>query len=241
MHMKCISIIPARSGSKGVTHKNISKLRDCPLLVWSIRASILTAQIDHTFLSTDSPQYAQIAKKYGLEVPFLRPSSISGDLSSDLDFFRHLVDYLDEKRIFVDTIVHLRPTSPFRKPSVISAALQKFDESPTVTSLRSVHKMSESAFKSFQMNAEYNLLSLNGTNDLDAINGRGQVYPETYHANGYVDIIRVASVRAGFLHGHRTLGFVTEFCPEIDTLDDLKYVRYLAESDPSYALNLGIQ
>ena len=86
------AIIPARSGSKGVKDKNIKKLHGHSLLEWSINAAKKSKLIDRVFISTDSSQYAEIAKGYGAESPFLRPAAISGDTASDLDFIMHAID-----------------------------------------------------------------------------------------------------------------------------------------------------
>ena len=84
-----IALIPARSGSKGVKDKNIKKLSGHTLLEWSVNVAKRSSLIDRVFVSTDSEEYAILAKSYGAEVPFLRPDSISGDTSSDYDFVVH--------------------------------------------------------------------------------------------------------------------------------------------------------
>ena len=80
-----IGLIPARSGSKGVPKKNINLLAGYPLIAYSIIASILSSNIERTIVSTDSPEFAEIALFYGAEVPFLRPKEISGDKSLDIE------------------------------------------------------------------------------------------------------------------------------------------------------------
>ena len=84
--MKTIALIPARSGSKGLTNKNIKLLGDIHLLGYSILAARMTSEIDEVFVSTDSIEYAKIANHYGAKTPFLRPESLSSDDSTDLDF-----------------------------------------------------------------------------------------------------------------------------------------------------------
>ena len=84
--LKIIAIIPCRSGSKGVKDKNIIKLFGKPLIYYSILFAKSCSFIDRTIVSTDSKKYAKIAKKFGAEVPFLRPKKISGDSSLDIDF-----------------------------------------------------------------------------------------------------------------------------------------------------------
>ena len=74
--MKTIALIPARSGSKGFTDKNIKLLGDVHLIGYSILAARMTPEIDEVYVSTDSKNYAEIANYYGAKTPFLRPSSI---------------------------------------------------------------------------------------------------------------------------------------------------------------------
>ena len=84
-----VALIPARSGSKGVANKNLRTLQGKSLLEWSIRAAKESQQITRTLVSTNSNDYANLAKEVGAEVPFLRPESISQDKSSDFEFVKH--------------------------------------------------------------------------------------------------------------------------------------------------------
>ena len=78
-----VALIPARSGSKEVKDKNILRVNGFPLLAFSIRAALLSEEIDRVVVSTDSRHYKKVALEFGAEVPFLRPKSISGDRSTD--------------------------------------------------------------------------------------------------------------------------------------------------------------
>ena len=89
-----VALIPARSGSKTVPHKNIKCLGGHELLSWSVKACLKTESIDRIIVSTDSDQYAKIALNQGADVPFLRPSVISQDRSSDYEFIKHALDFL---------------------------------------------------------------------------------------------------------------------------------------------------
>ena len=84
--MNILGIIPARSGSKQLKKKNIKKLSGYPLLAYSILAARLSKKISKVICSTDSNEIAKIAKKFGAEVPFLRPKNISLDSSRDIEF-----------------------------------------------------------------------------------------------------------------------------------------------------------
>ena len=227
-----VAIIPARSGSKGVPDKNIKLIQGVPLIAYSIRAALKSKLIDRVIVSTDSDQYAEIAQNYGAEVPFRRPEQISRDDSTDIEFFNHIIDWMGENEGGIPRyFVHLRPTTPLRDPEVIDEAIEVFMDSDC-SSLRSVHKMSESAYKAFEINnnALVRMCGL-GTN-LDASNLGRQAYPVTYDANGYVDVIRTSLiVEQEILHGNNVYGFITERAYEIDEFSDIPFVEYFLRKD----------
>ena len=108
---KVFAIIPARSGSKGVKNKNIRLLNGYPMIAYTIAAAKLSENIDRVIVSTDSEQYAEIAQKYGAEVPFLRPAEISGDTSADIEFMQHAINWFYENEGKVPEYwLHLRVT-----------------------------------------------------------------------------------------------------------------------------------
>ncbi|MST04246.1 MAG: acylneuraminate cytidylyltransferase family protein, partial [Candidatus Pacebacteria bacterium] len=85
--LKVLAIVPARGGSKRIPNKNIKPLCGKPLLVYAIEQGKASKYIDRVIVSTDSEEIKAIALKYGAEVPFLRPTEISGDSSTDLELF----------------------------------------------------------------------------------------------------------------------------------------------------------
>ena len=136
--MKIIALIPARSGSKGVPNKNIKNLDGLPLMAYSIILAKMIPDISEVIVSTDSNKYASIANKYGAETPFIRPKSISKDKSTDLELFKHILDWYKEKNIKKpDLILHLRPTTPLRNPKIIKKAILSLNKFESSTSLRS--------------------------------------------------------------------------------------------------------
>jgi len=119
-----LAIVPARSGSKGIPEKNIAILNGIPLIG---HVGIFLKEldfVDYALLSTDSAKYAQIGRSYGLNTPFLRPHSLSGDTSLSIDVWRHA--WIEAEKItrkIYDICIFLEPTSPFRKPEDIYNAL----------------------------------------------------------------------------------------------------------------------
>lgn len=230
-----VALIPARSGSKGVVNKNIKLLAGQPLIAYSIAAAQLASNIDRIIVSTDSEEYAYIAHEYGAEVPFLRPDEISGDTSEDYDFIRHLLDWMMENEGYQPQyLVHLRPTTPLREPKYIDTAIEQIKRDASATALRSVHEMSESAYKTYEIERDYLKSIGSGSFDLEASNAPRQQFKKTYQANGYVDIIKILYVmKNSKLHGDRVIAFVTPRVVEVDTVDDFDYLTYQVAKEPA--------
>ncbi|MDF2822465.1 MAG: CMP-N-acetlyneuraminic acid synthetase [Clostridiales bacterium] len=111
---KILAIIPARSGSKGLKDKNIKELNGKPLIAYSIDAAMLSNIFEKVMVSTDSEEYAMVARKYGAEVPELRPTNLSGDTSQPNEYIEHALELYQRQGIVFDYYVILQPTSPLR-------------------------------------------------------------------------------------------------------------------------------
>src|SRR3989344_426118 len=135
---KIIALIPARGGSKGIPKKNIIALAGFPLIAYSIAAAKLSKYISRVIVSTDSQEIADIATKYGAEVPFTRPAEFSGDTATDFSIVKHAVEWLQDHENFEpEHVVFLRPTTPLRDPALIDSAVENLISSPDATCLRS--------------------------------------------------------------------------------------------------------
>jgi len=134
-----VALIPARSGSKRVPHKNIAPLAGHPLIAYTIAAAQESGVFDAVVVSTDSEHYAAVARHYGAEVPFLRPADMAGDASSDIEWVTHALRHLQSHRRAYDAFALLRPTSPCRKAATIKRAWAQFTHE-NVDSLRAVEK-----------------------------------------------------------------------------------------------------
>lgn len=138
-----IALIPARSGSKRVADKNIRPLAGHPVIAYTIAAARHSGIFSAIIVSTDSDEYANVARKYGAEVPFLRPAEISGDVSPDIEWVEFTLQKLKSMGREYDCFSILRPTSPFRLPETIQRAWKEFLEEEGVDSLRAVEKCRE--------------------------------------------------------------------------------------------------
>ena len=219
------AIIPARSGSKGVPNKNIRLFGGHPLIAWSIAAAKQSSLIDRVFVSTDSEKYAAISVKYGAEAPFLRPSALSTDRSSDKDFFLHALEWLQKNENSIPDIwVHIRPTTPLRDPNLIDAAINMFLNSSNATSLRSGHEASESPAKWFKLNDDGNF---SGLMENKWLNMPRQECPKGYIPDGYVDILRSKTIlEADDMYFPHMLAYISPVVREVDTEEDFNYLEY---------------
>ncbi|OGO43581.1 MAG: acylneuraminate cytidylyltransferase [Chloroflexi bacterium RBG_16_58_8] len=135
-----IALIPARAGSRRVPQKNIQPLAGHPLMAYTIAAALDSGIFRDVIVSTDADRYAEIARHYGAEVPFLRPAALAGDTSPDIEWVEYTLKRLLEKGRRYDCFSILRPTSPFRRPDTIKRAWQEFQAEKGVDSLRAVEK-----------------------------------------------------------------------------------------------------
>ena len=231
-----IAFIPARSGSKGIKNKNIALLNDYPLFVYSIAAASMCPDIASVIVSTDSEDYAYTAKKYGADVPFLRPAEYSTDSSTDLDAVQHYLDWSTSTHKQIPSlIIHLRPTTPLRNPQVISEAIQFISQHPNSSSLRSSHLAPESPSKWFKKKGTY-YEPFDSHVALEDSNAPRQQFENTYIPNGYVDILKPDYIsKENSLHGPNILAFETEPCIEIDSPHELDYAHYYINKSNTFS------
>lgn len=137
--MNIYAIIPARSGSKGLPNKNIRKINNRPLIDYSIQFAKKLTSVDRIFCSTDSEEYADIARKSGAEVPFLRSVGAASDNAMEQDILLDLREKFYENDILEpDFVVWLRPTFIFRSIKDVDDCIQMLVRSPSMTASRTV-------------------------------------------------------------------------------------------------------
>ena len=128
MNKNNLAIIPARSGSKGLKDKNIKELNGKPLLVYAILAAQKTKLFDTIHVSTDSVEYAEIAKKWGADEPFLRSAEFAADDATTWDAVKYVLSEYSKRGQTFDTVTVLQPTSPLRTQYDIKRAFQFFED-----------------------------------------------------------------------------------------------------------------
>lgn len=233
-------IIPARIGSKGILDKNIKLLGGIPLVAYSIIVAKMIPSVTRIIVSTDSQKYADIANNYGAETPFLRPSEISGDHSTDYELFKYTLKWLEENENYTtEYVIHLRPTTPLRDPNIMSEAIDFFLRNKDIaTSIRSGHLAPESPFKWFLKDDNNYFKGIQKDITPEKVNLPRQFFPNVYIPDGYIDIFKSKNIsNTDTLHGNKMLVFESPFCTEIDTNDDFNFLAYTLEKDGSVILN----
>lgn len=129
------TIILARGGSKGLPKKNIALLDGKPLIAYTIEASLNCKYVDRTIVSTDDHKIAEIAKKYGAEVPFMRPAELSGDFANAEECLLHAVDWLAQnERYYIDILAYMQVTDVFKRRYMLEECIKVLLENPNVES-----------------------------------------------------------------------------------------------------------
>ncbi len=184
-----VALIPARSGSKRVPHKNIRALAGHPLLAYTICAARDSGIFQAVIVSTDSDEYAALAQQYGAQVPFLRPPELAGDVSPDIEWVEFTLKRLKEQGQHFDCFSILRPTSPFRQPETIQRAWREFLSERGVDSLRAVEKAKQHPGKMWVVRGKrmMPLLPLSPT-EQPWHSSQYQALPEVYVQNASLEI-----------------------------------------------------
>lgn len=226
-----LAIIPARSGSKSVKDKNIRLVNGKPMIAYSIGHALQAKCIDRVIVSTDSEEYAQIARKYGAETPFIRPAEYATDTSLDIDVFKHALMYLEEnERYFPELIVQLRPTYPIRKISDIENMVKYMKDNPDIDSMRCIAPAKEVPYKMW-LKGDDNLISPVIADIPECYNMPRQKLPKVYYQNACIDIVRAEVIlKKNSMSGDRIAGYEMNENFDIDTEEEFKAAeKYLIE------------
>ncbi len=223
-----LAIIPARGGSKGLPGKNIKSLNGKPLIAYSIEAALQSNAIDRVIVSTDSAEIAEIALKYGAEIPFMRPSYLAEDSSLAVDNYIYTIDrYEKEYEVKVDAFCVLQPTSPLRISDDIDNAVNIFLEkkADSVISYCEEHH-TVSWHKHLEDDGR-----LSDVFTDQKIKNRQDVKP-TYYPNGAIYVFKSSIIKLGQYYSDKTFAYVMprERSVDIDVLDDFKLAEFLMDS-----------
>jgi CMP-N,N'-diacetyllegionaminic acid synthase len=230
VNMKILATICARGGSRGVKNKNIRELNGKPLIFYTIDILKKWNKQDRIILSTDSKNISEVAEKYGLEVPFMRPKELATDDAPKLPVVQHATKFAEKKYdTKYDVIVDLDPTAPIRRVRDLDESLQKF-KNKDADLLYSVTKC--------RKNPYFNMVELddNGyahlSKNLDDSLTRRQDAPKVYSMNASIYIYdRDFLLSANSIHDGKEIIYIMDDISafDIDREIDFKFIEFLLE------------
>jgi CMP-N,N'-diacetyllegionaminic acid synthase len=209
--VEVLALIPARGGSKSIPRKNLLNMAGLPLIAHSIQHALGARNITRTIVSTDDAEIADVARRYGAEVPFMRPAEFATDSATDLEVFTHALNFLKDTGYRPEIVVQLRATSPVRTTARVEDAVVRMLEDPAADSLKSVSPVDKSPYKMWRINeaALVPLLEIPGMPEAHSM--PRQILPKVYTGNGYIDIIRPRAIlEQRSMVGKRVLPYVIE-------------------------------
>jgi CMP-N,N'-diacetyllegionaminic acid synthase len=203
-----IALIPARAGSERVPGKNIRRLARHPLLAYAVATARQAGVFDRVVCSTDSTEIAEVARRYGAEVPFLRPAGYATSTSPDIEWITDTLDRLDER---YDLFAIVRATNPFRGPDAFRRGLEQLLATPEADSIRAVERVKQHPGKMWLVEGK-TMRPLLDQSHLDVAwhAGQYQALPEVYVQNSALEIAwtRVVS-QTGTREGRVVAPFLT--------------------------------
>jgi CMP-N,N'-diacetyllegionaminic acid synthase len=226
-----IALIPARSGSERVRDKNVRPLRGHPLLAYAIAAARQAGIFDRIVCSTDSGKIAEVAQRYGADVPFLRPQEIATSTSPDIEWISHALDHLDDH---YDLFAIVRATNPFRGPDVLRRGLEQLLATPEADSIRAVELVKQHPGKMWLLEGK-TMRPLLDQSQLETAwhAGQYQALPEIYVQNSALEIAwtRVVS-QTGTREGRVVAPYLTRGYEgfNIDDEEDWERARRLLDA-----------
>lgn len=218
--MKSICLIPARGGSKRIPRKNIKFFHGKPLIAWSIEAAQSSKIFDAIYVSTDDDEIADIAKKYGAIIPFIRPKHLSNDYANDKEVRDHFIEWMNSNQIKADALCYLYPTAPFINEETLLGCKKLLLQS----SASSTHTVTTYAYPVLRSLKE-------GKNGLlsymweEYANCRSQDLPELIHDAGQCYFFDLKK----YGEDEKRVGYRIPriYCQDIDTLEDFEIAEKL--------------
>ncbi len=225
-----LGVITARGGSKGIPGKNHKLLAGKPLIVWTIETAKRSKLITHLIVSTDDPEIAQICRKAGVDVPFMRPKELAQDDTPHVPVMRHATGYMEDRlSVRFDIVVILQPTSPFRTVEDLDGTLNKLLETDADSAVAIVevgsseHPVKMKKYDGTWVSA-YCVEEVEGT--------RRQDLPKAYKRSGAVYAMkRDLVMKKGKLYGENIAAYIVarERSIDIDTPLDWVKAEYMAK------------
>lgn len=213
-----LAVIPARGGSKRIPRKNVREFCGKPIIAWSIEAALQSKCFDRVIVSTDDEEIADVARRFGAEIPFLRPAKLADDYTGTAAVVRHAIEWFEGNGVTYEEVCCIYATAPFIRAEDIRSGLEIFHSSNadyafTVTSFpfpiqRAVKISSAGTFEVFYP---------------DHYNTRSQDLEEAYHDAGQFYWGKTSAWKEGaMLFSERAVPIILPRyrVQDIDTLED---------------------
>lgn len=210
-----VAIIPARGGSKRIPGKNIRPFRGKPMIAWSIAAARESACFDQIVVSTDSAEIADVARKFGASVPFLRPPELSDDITPTIPVLRHAIESLGE----VSSTCCIYATAPFLNPGFLCEGLKVLEADPDLDCSFSVTSFPFPIQRALMIDSRGYVEMVSPEHELT----RSQDLPECYHDAGQFYWFRPEAIfkNKGFFTARSApIVLPRKFVQDIDTPED---------------------
>jgi CMP-N-acetylneuraminic acid synthetase len=217
-----VATVCARGGSTGVPRKNLRLLHGKPLIVYTIEQALACDGIDAVYVSTDDEEIAEVARRAGAGIPFLRPAELATSTAAKIPVIEHLVRGLEGRGVPIERIVDLDPTSPLREVTDIRACLDLLDEDTDVVI---------TGYEA-EKNPYFNMVEPDPMGGFRLVKGGGvasrQEAPKVYAMNASIYVWHRHSLAKGLWNGRVKLHVMPrERSVDIDTELDFKLVELL--------------
>ena len=226
--MKCLVVIPARGGSKGIPRKNIKPFGGKPLIYYTIDCARAICDDADICVSTDDDEIIQVVENYGLKVPFKRPSELATDTAGTYEVLLHALDFYESQGKYYDVLILLQNTSPFRSSTNVKEALNLYN--PNLDMVVSVKECSANPY--------YCVFEENKEGFLHVCKGDGTIYrrqdaPKVYEYNGAIYIINAETLKTTHMHNmQKRVKYVMDELSsyDLDTIWDWQMAEIIEKS-----------
>jgi CMP-N-acetylneuraminic acid synthetase len=227
---RILAVIPARGGSKGIPRKNLQPIAGVSLVGHAIRVAQSLDWMDRICLSTDDEEIAAEGRRYGLEVPFLRPIELASDTAGSMAMWQHAwrasEDHFSER---FDVSVLLEPTSPLRRPEDIGATLEAL--------LSSGCKAAATVSRAPAHFTPYKCLTVDESGTIGFYHPQGHNYslrqkiPAFYFRNGVCYAVRRSTLleEGSIIEKECHAVVISRLLVNIDDRHDLEYAEFLMQ------------
>lgn len=219
-----IVIIPARGDSKGLPGKNVKLLSGKPLIAYTIEAALASKLVSRVIVSTDDSNIVEVAKKYGAEVPFLRPKYLAEDDSLAVDTYLYTINRIcKEESIIVENLIVLQPTSPLRTSHDIDNAIKLFKINNADSVISYTQEMHPISWHK-NIDSDQRIISLPN----EKLQNRQDLQP-TYYPNGAIYIFKFELLKSKTYYTENSFAYIMprNRSIDIDYIDDFEYAEFL--------------